>query len=234
MQIAATIRSYTAMSAEAYAKARAEARRVAEAALWERLIIHYRNAYEKALLGAAARTRRQSDQERQTEQLQSIRPQPTPSRPSWTRLIVEVSLPERLRPLAALAKNLWWSWTLDAHELFSYIDPEQWDACSRNPITLLDQLSCQTFILNSIEDIACCRNFGKTGHLNRCGRTCLIHHNAFVVCHHADVTDGHTCDDDVAAVKCAVLDKQCCHRTAAFIQTRFDDSTFCQTVRVCF
>ena len=142
-QIAATIRSYTAMSAEAYAKARAEARRVAEAALWERLIIHYRNAYEKALLGAAARTRRQSDQERQTEQLQSIRPQPTPSRPSWTRLIVEVSLPERLRPLAALAKNLWWSWTLDAHELFSYIDPEQWDACSRNPITLLDQLSAQ-------------------------------------------------------------------------------------------
>ena len=143
LQIAATIRSYTAMSAEAYAKARAEARRVAEAALWERLIIHYRNAYEKALLGAAARTRRQSDQERQTEQLQSIRPQPTPSRPSWTRLIVEVSLPERLRPLAALAKNLWWSWTLDAHELFSYIDPEQWDACSRNPITLLDQLSAQ-------------------------------------------------------------------------------------------
>ena len=142
-QIAATIRKYADMEADAYRTARSEARQAAEAALWERLITHYRNAYEKALQTAAERNRQQSDIEMHREQINCVHQPFCPSQPTWTRLIVEVSLPERLRPLAALAKNLWWSWTLDAHELFSYIDPDQWEACSRNPITLLDQLSAQ-------------------------------------------------------------------------------------------
>jgi phosphorylase/glycogen(starch) synthase len=61
--------------------------------------------------------------------------------PTWTRLMVEKNLPPRLHALEALSRNLWWSWTLDVHELFLYIDPKLWIDTGRNPIEFLDRLS---------------------------------------------------------------------------------------------
>lgn len=54
--------------------------------------------------------------------------------------MVERKLPERLHPLEELSKNLWWSWTMGAHELFEYIDNELWIRCEKNPINFLDKL----------------------------------------------------------------------------------------------
>ncbi|MEE1099522.1 MAG: alpha-glucan family phosphorylase, partial [Alistipes sp.] len=77
----------------------------------------------------------------QNEQINFVRQQLVSERPSWNRLMVEKSLPSRLRTLEELSKNLWWSWTLGAQDLFEYIDKELWQKVERNPIALLDRLS---------------------------------------------------------------------------------------------
>lgn len=47
------------------------------------------------------------------------------------------SLPEPLRPLLDLGKNLWWSWHREARELFHRIDPALYEQVAQNPIALL-------------------------------------------------------------------------------------------------
>ena len=47
------------------------------------------------------------------------------------------SLPEPLRPLVDLGKNLWWSWHREARELFHRIDPALYEQVAQNPIALL-------------------------------------------------------------------------------------------------
>jgi starch phosphorylase len=49
-------------------------------------------------------------------------------------------LPEPLRPLAALAYDLWWSWNPNAGSLFAALDPERWERSRRNPVKLLRDL----------------------------------------------------------------------------------------------
>jgi starch phosphorylase len=46
-------------------------------------------------------------------------------------------LPEALRPLQALATNLWWTDQADACDLWAFIDPVRWEACRHNPVALL-------------------------------------------------------------------------------------------------
>ncbi len=50
------------------------------------------------------------------------------------------SLPERLRPLMDLAKNLWFSWNLGAIDLFRSIDQNLWDETNHNPLAILGRL----------------------------------------------------------------------------------------------
>ena len=50
------------------------------------------------------------------------------------------SLPERLRPLTELATNLWYSWNLEAIDLFRSIDQNLWDETNHNPLGVLGQL----------------------------------------------------------------------------------------------
>jgi starch phosphorylase len=52
------------------------------------------------------------------------------------------AVPNQLRFLETLSRNLWWCWHLDAIELFRRIDPVLWDESGRNPIkfsTLIPQ-----------------------------------------------------------------------------------------------
>jgi starch phosphorylase len=44
------------------------------------------------------------------------------------------AVPEPLKFLAELSRNLWWSWHLDAIELYRRIDPRLWRKAGRNPI----------------------------------------------------------------------------------------------------
>lgn len=51
------------------------------------------------------------------------------------------NLPERLRPLGELARNLWWTWNPEAADLFRRLDPDLWEKTHHNPVDLLGSLS---------------------------------------------------------------------------------------------
>ncbi|MCS0634147.1 alpha-glucan family phosphorylase [Streptomyces sp. LP05-1] len=53
------------------------------------------------------------------------------------RFTVRPVLPEPLRPLSDLARNLRWSWHAETRELFQAVDPEGWSAAGCDPVRLL-------------------------------------------------------------------------------------------------
>ncbi|MFF9207042.1 MULTISPECIES: glycosyltransferase family 1 protein [unclassified Streptomyces] len=53
------------------------------------------------------------------------------------RFTVRPVLPEPLRPLSDLARNLRWSWHTETRDLFQSVDPEQWAASGGDPVRLL-------------------------------------------------------------------------------------------------
>ncbi len=74
--------------------------------------------------------------------------------------MIQPSLPERLIPLAGLAKNLWWAWQPDAVSLFSRLDPELWVETNHNPVKLLGLIS-----QSRLEQLA--EDDGFTTHMDR-------------------------------------------------------------------
>ncbi|MBO7189830.1 MAG: alpha-glucan family phosphorylase, partial [Alistipes sp.] len=142
LQITDVIRKYIDMSAEALETARVDAQEVSKTALWKRLFNEYKRAYEEALDNSVNRTNRVIiDGGNRGEQINFVRQQLASSRPSWHRLMVEKRIPERLKPLEELSRNLWWCWTVAARDLFESVDEALWVAVDRNPIALLDKLS---------------------------------------------------------------------------------------------
>jgi alpha-glucan phosphorylase-like protein len=70
---------------------------------------------------------------------------PEGTTPHWRRLYIQSQIPEKLKGLEELSKNLWWSWNYDAINLFRSIDPEKWEKYRQNPIALLDNLDYQHY-----------------------------------------------------------------------------------------
>ncbi|MGP4000178.1 alpha-glucan family phosphorylase [Streptomyces sp. 8N706] len=57
------------------------------------------------------------------------------------RFSVRPVLPEPLRPLSELARNLRWSWHSETRELFQAVDPDGWEAAGGDPVRLLGSVS---------------------------------------------------------------------------------------------
>ncbi|MGW0708802.1 glycosyltransferase family 1 protein [Streptomyces sp. NPDC002643] len=57
------------------------------------------------------------------------------------RFTVRPVLPEALRPLSELARNLRWSWHAETRDLFQSVDPERWTASGGDPVRLLGSVS---------------------------------------------------------------------------------------------
>ncbi|MEU5631177.1 glycosyltransferase family 1 protein [Streptomyces rishiriensis] len=53
------------------------------------------------------------------------------------RFTVRPLLPEPLRPLSDLSRNLRWSWHAETRDLFQSVDPERWALCDGDPVRLL-------------------------------------------------------------------------------------------------
>ncbi|MBQ8492860.1 MAG: alpha-glucan family phosphorylase, partial [Alistipes sp.] len=142
LQITDVIKKYMDMNAEAMAEARKSAQEVSSTALWKKLFNEYKVAYEEAMDNSVSRTNRVLiDGGGRAEQINFVRQQLTSNRPSWHRMMVEKGIPERLKPLEELSRNLWWCWTVAARDLFESVDQELWVKVDRNPIALLDKLS---------------------------------------------------------------------------------------------
>lgn len=142
-QIADSIERYATMSDQEYAEARKSAFEISEVAVWDNLFDYYKELYSVAIENSHKRNRRtvRIDGGAQHEQITFVRQQLISNQPTWTRLMVEKNLPKKLHPLEVLSKNMWWSWTSWAHELFAYADFDLWAETERNPIALLDRLS---------------------------------------------------------------------------------------------
>ena len=61
-------------------------------------------------------------------------------KPKLRTVQVTPVLPEPLKPLKALAYNLYWDWTPEIASLFARVDPELWERSGQNPIVVLGQV----------------------------------------------------------------------------------------------
>ncbi|GAA2289184.1 glycosyltransferase family 1 protein [Streptomyces atrovirens] len=59
------------------------------------------------------------------------------------RFTVRPVLPEPLRPLSDLARNLRWSWHAGTRDLFRSVDPERWAAAGCDPVRLLGSVAAE-------------------------------------------------------------------------------------------
>lgn len=65
--------------------------------------------------------------------------------PRWKRLYIQSQIPDKLKGLETLSKNLWWCWNYDAINMFRSIDPKLWARYRQNPIALLNNLNYQDY-----------------------------------------------------------------------------------------
>ena len=129
------------LPAEKVKVAAMKALEISKSALWKIMIENYREAYSLALEKVAERVDEFIKIER-VEQLPVVTFFPGQT-PSWKKVIIQQNIPEKLKPLEEMSKNLWWSWNPDAIEMFQSIDPLLWVESAGNPIVLLEKLSYQ-------------------------------------------------------------------------------------------
>jgi len=71
------------------------------------------------------------------------------------------NIPDKLKPLAEIAQNLWPTWNAEALRLFFHLDPILWDRTNHNPVRMLseinqqrlDELSEDTDYLNRVDEV---------------------------------------------------------------------------------
>ena len=107
-------------------------RQSASSLSWSKAISHYETAFRMALVRAGDRA------------LGAARPPRAASAeaagdggPHFVPFEVAAALPDPLRGLDRVAKNLWWTWDPEAPALFEALSPEGWVACHHNPVALL-------------------------------------------------------------------------------------------------
>ncbi len=143
-QIASQIEFYIKLEHNKQIDIANNAEEIAKIALWKNFIDYYWQTYDKALNLVGTRTNRYMETERE-EVLPSIEHKFRKYQPNWVRLIIQKKLPEKLKALDDLSRNLWWSWNTESKELYEYIDKELWDRCEHNPIQFLEQISLPRF-----------------------------------------------------------------------------------------
>ena len=94
------------------------------------------------------------------------------------------ALPQSLNRLPELAQNLWWSWTLEARQLFEVIDPTLWFLTSHNPVKLLSDVKPDR-LMHLSEDPSFLRQYSA---VFRLFDEYLANKKSWAGTHHADLT----------------------------------------------
>ena len=70
--------------------------------------------------------------------------------PAWRNITVSAEIPNELKALEEMSKNLWWVWNSKGKRLFRDLDHDLWRQVGENPVMLLQQLSYERYqeILN--------------------------------------------------------------------------------------
>lgn len=82
--------------------------------------------------------------------------------PTVRSFTVLPALPDQLKDLDFIARNMYWSWNSDLLELFRRIDSSLWSACGHNPVKLLGGVSQE-----KLEELS--KNQGFVGQLRSAG-----------------------------------------------------------------
>ncbi len=135
---------FSTKSEQEVLRARKKAFEISRAFLWENLIENYNQVYR---VGSERHILRKSSFER----LMQSAPVPfakleESNDPIWKKAMAKFKLPDTLKDLERLAKNLWWTWHHEAVDLFSSIDIELWEAVRHNPLALLNALQYDQFL----------------------------------------------------------------------------------------
>ncbi len=64
--------------------------------------------------------------------------------PAWKEVNVKSHIPTELACLSEMARNIWWSWTPEARNMFKSLNPTLWKESGQNPVLLLERLSYET------------------------------------------------------------------------------------------
>ncbi|MDR1225624.1 MAG: alpha-glucan family phosphorylase [Prevotellaceae bacterium] len=136
--------SLAALSAKDFEGVRENAKHVSTIALWDNLAYYYFKAFDVALEKVAGRIDQVLSQSRE-EPIAFVGKNSHTNQPTWNRIMVDKNIPEKLKPLESLSRNLWWCWNQDAVELFKSIDKTLWAAADYNPIAFLDKIPFQRY-----------------------------------------------------------------------------------------
>lgn len=137
--LADIIVEYSSFTTDQLNKTRRAAQKISEIARWKELILAYEEvncvSFKKAGLEAQVVFEPQ-------QSLEDSRPlaKQKANDPIWKTVLVESFLPQSLKGLDELAKNLWWTWNYEAEELFESISPQLWEVFEHNPVKLLMQV----------------------------------------------------------------------------------------------
>jgi glycogen phosphorylase/synthase len=143
-EIQEAISVFCSLSNQAFDESRQRASDLSKTALWSNLINYYYNAYNFALQKVALRVNLFLGKER-TDVVAPVEKLNQANSAVWKRFTVQRMIPNKLKALEELSKNLWWCWNYDAIELFQSIDPELWIKTENNPIVFLDSVSHEKF-----------------------------------------------------------------------------------------
>ena len=141
-KLAELVKHYTNYSKSEYSDISLKSQQLSNEALWSSLIVHYYNAYDIAInkkdktMGVIFNNGGEVH-----EQVDYLKHQLSTNSPTWSRVIIERSIPQSLEKLEKLSHNLWWCWNADAIQLFESIDPKKWQDLECNPIALIDNLN---------------------------------------------------------------------------------------------
>jgi len=106
---------------------------------WAKQIENYNNAFDAALKKLEIRLPDILKNKPVIEPLSLTKA--SEKAPEWRKVLVKTYIPEKLQNLLKISKNLWWSWNLEAQNLFESINKELWEKVEHNPIALLNKLS---------------------------------------------------------------------------------------------
>lgn len=139
-KIASTIRDFELKDEKEINDAREAAEKLSKNALWKNYILYYKKAYSIAL-GKAAKRAQSFTHEANVQSIEQIAEVPVLATPVWREIMVQSQLPENLKVLDKLARNMWWTWNVEAEQLYELIDKTLWERYNHNPITMLESLS---------------------------------------------------------------------------------------------
>jgi len=131
-------------SSAEYENEKANASFVARSAQWKNLAKYYFDAYTIAIENKNIRAK-DIQITKEPKKIVTL-PKIHVSKPKYRTTSVIPNVPEELKNLEKLAKNIWWEWNHQAIELFEMIDPELWAVSERNPSRFLKEISYDRLI----------------------------------------------------------------------------------------